>query len=99
MSMSHSERTAENAASDGFRNCLRAVAAWALATQLAFVPATFAATTATADKPVGKEAAPVNDFVLNAMHAELMRANTDLGKLDQPPYYLSYAVYDQDFTV
>jgi TldD protein len=108
MAMNHPERTAENAASDGLRKCVRAFAACVLATQLAFVPATFAApsgtetpaaaATASADKPVGKDA-PANDFVLNAMHAELTRANTDLGKLDQPPYYLSYSVYDQDFTI
>ncbi len=106
--MNSPERIAENAASDGLRNCVRAFAACVLATQLAFVPATFAApsgtetpaaaATASADKPVGKDA-PANDFVLNAMHAELTRANTDLGKLDQPPYYLSYSVYDQDFTI
>src|SRR5260370_4448743 len=109
MSMNSPERIAENVASDGFRNCVRVVASCVLATQLAFIPATFAASgsaetgaaakIAAADKPVGGKGAPVTDFVLNAMHAELTRANTDLGKLDQPPYYLSYSVYDQDFTV
>ncbi len=78
----------------------RTIAACLLASQLAIAPAVFSApNTAAADKPVAKDALPANDFVLNAMHAELTRANTDLSKLETPPYYLSYAVYDQDFTV
>jgi TldD protein len=33
------------------------------------------------------------------MQGELARATTDLGKSEQPPYFLSYTVYDQDFVV
>jgi predicted Zn-dependent protease len=33
------------------------------------------------------------------MQNELSRATTELSKSDQPPYYLSYTVYDQDFVV
>jgi TldD protein len=39
------------------------------------------------------------DPVLAVMQSELSRANTELGKTDQAPYYLSYTVYDQDFVV
>jgi hypothetical protein len=41
----------------------------------------------------------VNDPVLKVMQTELARANTELGKTDQAPYYLSYTVYDQDYVV
>jgi TldD protein len=51
-----------------------------------------------ADKPVAKDSA-TSDAVLKAMQTELARANADLTKTEQPPYYLSYTVYDQDFTV
>jgi predicted Zn-dependent protease len=37
--------------------------------------------------------------LLSVMEGELHRAQAELGKLDPPPYYLSYTVYDQDFTV
>ncbi|HEY6943859.1 MAG TPA: metallopeptidase TldD-related protein [Candidatus Acidoferrum sp.] len=33
------------------------------------------------------------------MQTELSRAVAELGKAEQPPYYLSYTVYDQDFVV
>ena len=33
------------------------------------------------------------------MQGELSRATTELGKAEQPPYYLSYTIYDQDYTV
>jgi TldD protein len=39
------------------------------------------------------------DPVLKVMQAELSRANSELGKTDQAPYYLSYTVYDQDYVV
>src|SRR6202022_338859 len=41
----------------------------------------------------------VSDPVLKVMQVELSRANTELGKTDQAPYYLSYTVYDQDYVV
>ena len=75
---------------------LRAAAACFLAVQLAFLPLA----TAAGDKPASA-LAPVstNDPVLRAMQTELARATTELGKSEQPPYYLSYTVYDQDFVV
>jgi predicted Zn-dependent protease len=33
------------------------------------------------------------------MQAELSRATSELGKQEQPPYYLSYTVYDQNYIV
>jgi predicted Zn-dependent protease len=40
-----------------------------------------------------------NDPVLKVMQTELSRANKELGKTEQAPYYLSYTIYDQDFVV
>jgi len=75
---------------------LRAAAACFLASQLAFLPIA----TASGDRPVSTPA-PVstNDPVLKAMQTELARATAELGKTEQPPYYLGYTVYDQDFVV
>ena len=75
---------------------LRIAVAGLLAAQLAFLPLA----TAAGDKPASA-LAPVstNDPVLRAMQTELARATTELGKSEQPPYYLSYTVYDQDFVV
>src|SRR6266700_6174917 len=84
---------------DGFRGkeLLRAVACWFLVAQLAGMPLASAA----GDKGASSTAAAntVSDPVLTAMRNELARATTELGKAEQPPYYLSYAVYDQDFDV
>lgn len=74
---------------------LRVTAACFLASQLAFLPLASAA----GDKPASAPAISANDPVLKAMQTELSRAITELGKAEQPPYYLSYAVYDQDFVV
>jgi TldD protein len=75
---------------------LRVAAACFLATQLALLPLA----SASGDKPASA-LSPVStsDPVLKAMQAELSRAVTELGKAEQPPYYLSYTVYDQDFVV
>ena len=77
---------------------LRVAAACLLAAQPAFLPLVSAAD----DKPSrtpSYAATPVstNDPVLKAMQTELSRAVTELGRAEQPPYYLSYTVYDQDF--
>jgi TldD protein len=72
---------------------LRIVACWMLVAQLAALPLT----TAAGDKPAAATAA--NDPVLRAMQTEIARATTELGKAEQPPYYLSYTVYDQDYVV
>jgi TldD protein len=75
---------------------LRVAAACFLAAQLAFLPLVSSAGNKPAPVPL-----PVstNDPVLKAMQAELSRAVSELGKAEQPPYYLSYTVYDQDFVV
>src|SRR5712691_7573727 len=83
----------------GFRRkeLLRAVACWFLVAQLAGMPLASAAD----DKGASSTAVAntASDPVLTAMRNELARATTDLGKTEQPPYYLSYTVYDQDFDV
>jgi len=77
---------------------LRTAACWALTGQLAGVPLAFAA-----DKGAEPAAATVakesNDPVLKTMQRELSRATTELAKAEQPPYYLSYTVYDQKLVV
>src|SRR5215471_15641457 len=75
---------------------LRVAAACLLAAQLACLPLPSAA----GDKPAS-DLPPVStsDPVLKAMQSELSRAVAELGKAEQPPYYLSYTVYDQDFVV
>jgi len=89
-----------------FRNCggthIRTMAAfrlavtWLLALQLAAAPFAAAANGNSTPAPV---ATASSDPVLNAMQAELSRATSELGKQEQPPYYLSYTVYDQDYVV
>ncbi len=39
------------------------------------------------------------DALLSTMQEELQRAQVSLGKLDPPPYFLSYSVYDQSIAV
>src|SRR5467141_1779409 len=76
---------------------LRAAACGILIAQLAGVQYTQAAGDKSAHTP-----APVSlasDPVLKAMQNEIKRATAELGKTEQPPYYLSYTVYDQDFVV
>jgi len=96
----HARESSKNrgAAHSRGRKLLRLAAACILAAQLAFLPLLSAA----GDKPASATPpAPVstNDPVLKAMQTELSRAITELGKDEQPPYYLSYTVYDQDFVV
>ncbi len=77
---------------------LRIAACCFLALQLVLVPSVPSASAD--DKPA--PALPVassTDSVLKAMEGELSRAVTELGKAEQPPYYLSYTVYDQDYVV
>ncbi len=73
---------------------LRAAACWMLIALLAALPFALAA----GDKP-GPAASAASDPVLKAMQNEITRATAELGKTEQPPYYLSYTVYDQDFVV
>ena len=72
---------------------LRAAACVMLAAQLAGYP--FA--TAASDEPAAVSAP--SDPVLKAMQTEIARATTELGKAEQPPYYLGYTVYDQEYVV
>jgi len=37
-----------------------------------------------------------NDVLISTMQQELHRAQSELGKLDPAPYFISYSVYDQD---
>src|ERR1700756_1133642 len=39
------------------------------------------------------------DVLRTTMQEELQRSQTSLGKLDPPPYFLSYSVYDQSMSV
>jgi TldD protein len=72
----------------------RAAACWMLAAQLAVLPLATAAEEKSSATPVATA-----DPVLKAMQNEIARATAELGKSEQPPYYLSYTVYDQDFVV
>jgi len=76
---------------------LRAAACWILIAQLAGVQYAQAAGDKSAHTPAPVSAA--SDPVLKAMQNEIKRATAELGKTEQPPYYLSYTVYDQDFVV
>jgi len=101
MHISESSQNRGRAHARGFK-LLRLVAACFLAGQLALLPlASAAGNTPSRSARVSKVPAPVaaNDPVLQAMQTELARAITELGKAEQPPYYLSYTVYDQDFVV
>ncbi len=76
---------------------LRAAVCWMLAAQLVGLPLMLGAD----DKkmPTAPAASTTSDPVLKAMQSEIARATAELGKTEQPPYYLSYTVYDQDFVV
>jgi TldD protein len=50
---------------------------------------------ATANPSAAEPVSEKNDALLSTMQQELQRAQTDLGKLDPAPYFLSYAVHDQ----
>ncbi len=76
---------------------LRSAACGILIAQLAGVQYTQAAGDKSAHTPAPVSAA--SDPVLKAMQNEIKRATAELGKTEQPPYYLSYTVYDQDFVV
>jgi TldD protein len=80
---------------------LRMAACGLICAQLAMAPASWAATeNAASTNAAGVDAKKLaSDPVLKVMQTELSRANTELGKTDQAPYYLSYTVYDQDFVV
>src|SRR5438046_7676930 len=75
----------------------RAAACWMLAGQLAGLPIASAGSDKSAATPVA--ASTASDPVLKAMQNEMARATAELGKAEQPPYYVSYTVYDQDFVV
>ena len=72
---------------------LRGPASCLLAVQLGCFPVLAGGTDA--ERPVAK----TTDPVLITMETELNRAKTDLAKSDPAPYFLSYAVHDQDVIV
>src|SRR5437899_662970 len=76
---------------------LLAAACWMVVAQLVGLPVTLGAD----DKKTPTEAAAsaASDPGLKAMQNEIARAAAELGKTEQPPYYLGYTVYDQDFVV
>jgi len=73
------------------------LAACLLALQLAMLPASAADNHSRTASTVAP--GTTSDPVLGAMQGELARATAELGKQEQPPYYLSYTVYDQDYVV
>jgi TldD protein len=96
MKISESSATWENLCFRG-KEFLHAAACWVLVAQLVGLPFTSAAGDKTASTPAAASVA--SDPVLKAMQNEITRASAELGKTEQPPYYLSYTVYDQDFVV
>jgi TldD protein len=72
---------------------LHVLACWIVVAQLAGLPLASAAGDKSAPSPAA------SDPVLKAMQTEIARATAELGKSEQPPYYLSYTVYDQDYVV
>jgi TldD protein len=79
------------------KEVLRAAACGMLIAQLAGVP--YARAAGDKSVPTPAPVSTANDPVLKAMQDEIKRATAELGKSEQPPYYLSYTVYDQDFVV
>src|SRR2546429_1970623 len=77
------------------KELLRTAAGWMLIAQLAGVSGARAA----ADKstPTPSPASTAGDPVLKAMQKQNTPATAELGKAEQPPYYLRYTVYDQEF--
>src|SRR5262249_40920185 len=77
-------------------NPLRIIASCFLAAQLVLVPISSTAREKAASAPALVSS---NDPVLKAMQAELSRATTQLAKAEQPPHYLTHAVYDQEYVM
>jgi predicted Zn-dependent protease len=96
----------------GAAGILRAAACGVVCAQLAVAPAGWAKTESTSETPTARVTSAktgaagsvdakkaAGDPVLKVMQTELARADVELGKTDQAPYFLSYTVYDQDFVV
>ena len=96
MNISESSRTRGHLRSRAME-FLRVAACLALAAQLSGMPIASAADDKSPSAPAAATSA--SDPVLKAMQVELARATAELGKTEQPPYFLSYTVYDQDFVV
>src|SRR6266403_1924894 len=79
------------------KEVLLAAAYWMLIAQFAVGP--YARAAGDKSVPAPAPVSTANDPVLKAMQDEIKRATAELGKSEQPPYYLSYTVYDQDFVV
>jgi predicted Zn-dependent protease len=76
----------------------RAAASIALALQLMALPMTVAAAR-DENAPNGAAASAGSDELMATMKGELARAQGGLAKSDPAPYYMGYAVYDQNFTI
>ena len=72
---------------------LRFAVAVLLSAQIPFI----SLSTAAGDKAAPSSA--TSDPVLKAMQTEIARATAELGKSEQPPYYMSYTVYDQEYVI
>jgi TldD protein len=84
------------------RDYARIAACWALTAQLAMAPFVSAGTTRGESPAANAHPAATkttNDPVLGVMQAELSRATSELAKSDPAPYYLGYAVNEQEVTV
>jgi predicted Zn-dependent protease len=51
------------------------------------------------DGPASAAVTNSKDVLLSAMQQELQRAQSELGKLDPAPYFMSYAIHDQSMQV
>src|SRR5260370_31401472 len=76
---------------------LRAAACWILVAQLAALPLALAAGDKSAPTPAPTSAA--RDPVLEEMQNEINGAPDELGKTEQPPYYVRHTVYEHGFVV
>src|SRR5260370_37002185 len=96
MKISKSSRKCGNVRLRG-KDFARAAACWMLVAQLVELPIALAEDEKSVSTPTAASAA--NDPVLKAIQSEIAPATAELGRMEQPPYYLSYTVYDQDFVV
>src|SRR6266852_4764237 len=65
---------------------------------LGLIPASFDAAAGGAGGNTAAASKP-SDAVLDAMRQELSRATKELAKAENPPYFIGYSVYDQDFVI
>ncbi|HLQ00384.1 MAG TPA: hypothetical protein VK156_04585, partial [Candidatus Limnocylindria bacterium] len=80
-----------------FSSLLRIVLVFSVA--LGLIPASFDAAAGGAGGGNTAAASKPSDAVLDAMRQELSRATKELTKAENPPYFIGYSVYDQDFVI